>query len=130
MEEQVTEERDPQGLRRELADSTQLKGYMEELRSRLPAFTRRAAAVEPEAPGSVEWLGRIGKFWWKAREDRELTRDEVAERSGTRLNEIMFLEAGLLTPQELKPDFLRGYAEALGDAELFAQFQEQFPQKA
>ena len=53
----------PRSTRRDavLRDSD-LKAYVDKLYHRLPTYAELAADIAPEAPGSVEWLGRIGKL--------------------------------------------------------------------
>lgn len=82
--------------------------------------------MPPEAPRSIEWLGRTGKFWWGYREQGNLSRYQVANRMGVNVNEVRFFEVGLAVPEVALSDFPRRYAEALGKPELYEQFREQF----
>jgi len=107
-------------------DSPEFKAYMAELRMRLPGYARRAATVPPGERDSVEWLGRMGKFWWEAREREGLSRSQVAKRMGVTANQIRFLEFGLAGSEELTIDFLGRYAAALGRPSLLEEFSATF----
>lgn len=127
-------------------DSPDIQEYQEELFKRLVVYARLAAFIPKEAPGSVEWLGRIGKFWWEAREQSGLDRYQMAERMDVHVNSVRFVEVGigypelgLITPDgKVSPEavgeseFPRKYAQALGNPEFYNQFLEKFipsPQK-
>lgn len=112
-------------IRDQVEHSEEMKGYMQEFQQRILEFTRRAAVVPPNSKGSVEWLGRIGKFWWQARENQGLSRYEVAEKLGVPVNQIRFLEFGMPTPNELR-SLTDRYAEALGQPDLSDQFCKTF----
>ena len=107
-------------------ESEEFGGYLEELRQRLPAYGLRAASVMPEEPGSIELAGRIGKFWWEARERAGVSRYQIAERMGMSPNQVRFLEVGLASPEELRNGILPAYAEALGQPELLEECRQQF----
>ena len=126
--------------RQDVLDSPELAAYVEALWPRLAEFARLAATVPPEAPGSIEWYGRIGKFWWLARERQGLTREEVAQRMSEDIDSVRFLEFGLgwselgITTGDNKidpsavadSDMVKGYAQALGQPQLYEQFCERF----
>ena len=99
---------------------------MDELWRRLRVFARRSAAIPADERGSFEWLSAAGTFWWEARERAGLSRDEVARRLNVPLNQVRFIEFGLVTPQELSERCVREYARALGAPELSDQFRERF----
>lgn len=127
-------------IRRAILNDPEFKIYMEELWVRLPKFGELAASIPAEAPGSVEWLGRIGKFWWLAREQQGLTRREVAQRIGVETDAVRFLEFGMgyselgiidqdgkLNPSAaVESPLVGGYANALGRPELLEQFRDRF----
>lgn len=111
----------------DVVQSPEFDQYLEELRERLPGYGRRAAGVTPKARGSVEWLGRIGKFWWEARERKSLTRQQVAERSSIPVNKVRFLEVGLATWDEIQDtELLQSLAAALEEPALYEQCKNQF----
>jgi hypothetical protein len=106
--------------------SAESRVYMDELWRRLRVFSTRSAGIPADERGSFEWLATAGAFWWEAREHAGLSRDEVANQVGSSVNQIRFLEFGVVTPQELSERRLRPYARALGDPGLYEQFQERF----
>lgn len=106
-------------------ESSDFTEYLDELRRRLPEYARRAAAVSPEAKGSIEWLARIGKFWWEAREREGLSRYQVAEKLDVPVNSVRFLELGIASLDEVA-NLPPKYATALGRPELYSRFIEQF----
>jgi hypothetical protein len=99
---------------------------MDELWHRLRVFSTRSAGIPADERGSFEWLAAAGAFWREARERAGLTRDEVAQQLGLSVNQIRFLELGLVTSHELSERRLRPYARALGDPGLYEQFHERF----
>lgn len=133
-------------LRRGIQDSTEFRVYIDEMLRRLPQYSDLAAGIPAEAPGSVEWLKRIGAFWVEAREQQGLTIRDVAQRIGVETDAVRFLEFGMGYPElgiidpngQINPgavvesDLARNYAGALGRPELFEKFREQFgpPQAA
>jgi hypothetical protein len=100
--------------------------YMDELWRRLRVFSTRSAGIPADERGSFEWLAAAGAFWWEARERAGLTREEVAHQLGAPVNQIRFLEFGLVTSHELSERLLRRYARALGEPGLYEQFHERF----
>jgi hypothetical protein len=106
--------------------SDEFRAYMDELWRRLRVFSKRSAAIPPDARGSFEWLSAAGTFWWEARERAGLSRDEVAQQLAVPLREVRFLEFGLVTLQNLSEQRLREYARVLGTPELYEQFRERF----
>lgn len=106
-------------------ETLELKRYMEKLWQRLPGYARRAAALPSESAGSVEWLGRIGKFWWNAREGFGLDRNQMAERLGVDLDVVRFFELGLGEGKELT-DLPQHYATVFGKPELYDEFCHKF----
>lgn len=106
-------------------NSPQFKLYLDELWRRLPNYAERAAAISPEAPSSVEQLGRIGKYWWRARETARLSRYHVAERMGVSVNQVRFFEIGLGSEEE-RETLPLPYANALGRPDLYVQFLKRF----
>src|SRR3989344_7699371 len=107
-------------------ESPEYRAYVEELWNRMPAHARRAATIPPNEPGSVEWLARVGKFWWEAREQTRLSRYQLAVRAGIKVNQVRFLEFGLAKPEELRDELLRDYAGALGKTDLYNDYQSRF----
>ncbi len=101
---------------------------MDELWRRLQVFSKRAAAIPAEERGSFEWLSSAGAFWWQARERAGLSRQDLAQGLGIPVNQVSFLEFGLVMPQELSERSLRSYARALGAPDLYEQFRERFEQ--
>ncbi|HEY3059297.1 MAG TPA: hypothetical protein VGL99_10020 [Chloroflexota bacterium] len=108
------------------ADAAELRQYMDELWQRLRLVARHSAPLPASAPGSVDWLASVGRFWWQARERAGLSRADLAQRLDRPLNQVRFFEFGLFSIQELKNGFLLDYARALGDPELVARFREEF----
>jgi hypothetical protein len=106
--------------------SDELRIYMDEMWRRLRVFSRRSAAIPAEERGSFEWLTAAGAFWWDARERAGLSRDDVAHQLGVTVNHVRFLEFGLVTLRELSEKPMRAHAEALGQPDLYVQFQERF----
>ncbi|MBI2642182.1 MAG: helix-turn-helix domain-containing protein [Candidatus Wildermuthbacteria bacterium] len=107
-------------------ESRELREYMDELWKRLPEHTRRAASVKPGSHRSVEWYAQVGKFFRDAREQAGLDRYQVAKRMDVPVNHIRFLEVGVADEGELDRDFLKNYANALGESELFDTAQRRF----
>jgi hypothetical protein len=103
-----------------------LRSYLDEMWRRLPDFAVRAATLPADERGSFEWQAAAGRFWWTAREQAGLTRDEAARRLGCSVNELRLLEFGLLTRRAFGGRRLRAYAQRLGDADLYTQFQDRF----
>ena len=107
-------------------NSPEFRAYMDEVYRRLPTYARRAATIPPGEKGSIEWLARVGKYWWGAREQEHLPRCRVAELAGAHVNSVRLLEFGLALETELSPEFLQRYATALGHPELYEEFQQKF----
>mgnify|MGYP001610657491 CR=1 FL=1 len=124
-DEQPDEEEQRRKEALDAVNSPEFKQYLDELWTRLPGYGEHAAAIRSEAPGSVEQLGRIGKYWWQAREAEGLTRYEVAERMGVPVNQVRFLEVGMGSEEEreILPVL---YANALGKPDLYVGFLKQF----
>ena len=101
---------------------------MDELWGRLRVFSKRSAAIPAEERGSFEWLSSAGAFWWQARERAGLSRADLAQLLGSTVNQVCFLEFGLVMPQELSERYLRSYARALSNPDLYEQFRERFEQ--
>lgn len=97
--------------------------YMDELFSLLPAYGRRATTFSEGAPGSVEWLRKIGDFWQGARKGVGITQEELAERMGVTSTKLQFLELGTEPPTT---NLLRRLAEALGNPTLYDEFLQKF----
>jgi transcriptional regulator with XRE-family HTH domain len=89
-------------------------------------FSKRSAAIPAEERGSFEWLASVGMFWWQARERAGLSREDLAQGLGMAINEVRFLEFGLVTRRDLSEQRLRAYARALGSADLYEQFRARF----
>jgi len=107
-------------------ESREFRDYAAELSARLPEYARRAASVEPETEGSIEWCGRIGKFWWQAREQKGLSRYQVAEKMAVNVNQVRFMEVGFNDLTDLSNDFFVSYAQALDRPELYKEFCRRF----
>lgn len=106
--------------------SQEMDDYLRKLKERLPRYAQIAAGVEPGAKGSAEWLQRIGRFCWEARERAGLLRADVAERMEVDPHSITMLDCGVADETELNEDFLRKFFEAVGDPSLFDKFIEEF----
>jgi transcriptional regulator with XRE-family HTH domain len=91
-------------------------------------FSTHSAAIPAKERASYEWLSSAGAFWWQARERAGMSRDDVAHGLGIPVNQVRFLEFGLVTPRELSERSLRAYARALGAPDLYEQFRERFEQ--
>lgn len=116
------------------------RAFRAEMFKRMPVYGNLAASIPAEAPGSVEWLGRVGKFWWKAREQQGLTRQRTAQQMGVGVSALRFLEVGLGYPElgivnpdgEINPnaaadsDIVKNYAQALGQPQLYEDFCKTF----
>lgn len=111
---------------RDVFEDPDVKDYLDQLWARLPSYARRSAAVPPGDPSSIEWMGRVGKFWWELREQHNLSRYQVADLMGAHINEVRFFEFGLAMPEVALSDFPKSYAEALGKPELYEEFREKF----
>lgn len=134
------DEPDPQDQALLNRNSPEFRAYTDELYRRMPTMARLAALIAPGQPGSVEWLGRIGRFWWEAREETGLSRTEVAKRMNIDINTVRFVEfgygypeLGLVSPEgRINPtsiaesDFPGRYAEALGRVDLLPTFRARF----
>jgi hypothetical protein len=107
-------------------NSAEFRAYVDELWRRLRVFSKRSAAIPAQERGSFEWLSAAGAFWHQAREQAHVSREEVAEQLGVSLNQIRFLELGLVAPIELTERRLRDYARTVGDPDLYDQFRDQF----
>jgi hypothetical protein len=99
---------------------------MDELWQRLRLVSRGAARVPAAAPGSVDWLARVGRFWWQARERAGVSRAELAARLDCPVNQLRFFEFGLFSPEELGGGLVHEYARALGEPDLVGRFREEF----
>ena len=99
---------------------------MDELWGRLRVFSKRSAAIPAQEQGSFEWLSAAGAFWKDARERAGLSPDEVATQLGLPVNQVRFLELGLVGRHELSEHRLREYARTVGDPELYDQFRQRF----
>ncbi len=102
-----------------------MRAYVDELAERLPRYARRAAALKPEEVGSVEWSKAVGQYWRGAREARNISRYGLAARMNTHVNNIRFLELGIVEIEELD-GFLEPYSQALGDPDLFEGYRKTF----
>jgi hypothetical protein len=107
-------------------DTAELRQYMDELWQRLRLVARQSAPLPASAPGSVDWLASVGRFWWHARERVGLSREELAQRLDRSINQVRFFEFGLFSVEELRNGFLHQYARALGEPDLVDRFREQF----
>ena len=110
----------------ESAETAELRGYMDELWKRIPEYAQRAHDIPSGARNSVEWLKQIGDFWRAERENKGLSRQEVAERMSVPVNRIRFIEVGVPEEEDLNDKFLQLYAEALESPEFPQSFKEQF----
>ena len=113
-------------IRRNVAEADELERFMLKVIGRLPHYMKRCD-IKVEAEGSAEWLSRLGRFWWREREVKGLSRPEVATRMGRDVDNVNLLEFGLAEDVELRADFLQGYANALGEPQIFDRFEEIFP---
>ena len=107
-------------------DSAEFRSYLDELWRRLRVFSEHSAAIPAEERGSYEWLVSAGTFWWQAREQAGMSREDLAQDLGIAVNQIRFLEFGLVGPRELSEHSLRPYARALGAPDLYEQFRDRF----
>lgn len=113
-------------VKQSVAEADELERFMLKVLRRLPGYMRRCS-ITPELEGSAEWMSKLGMFWWNAREERGVSRSDVAVRMRVPEDNVRFLEFGLAEQDELKEDFLRGYSLAIGAPEIYDQFQEKFP---
>ncbi|HLZ26516.1 MAG TPA: hypothetical protein VKV73_04270 [Chloroflexota bacterium] len=107
-------------------NSAEFRAYMDELWGRLRVFSKRSAAIPAQEQGSFEWLSAAGAFWKDARERAGLSPDDVASQLGLPVNQVRFLELGLVGRHELSEHRLREYARTVGDPELYDQFRQRF----
>lgn len=123
--------------------NSEIEAYQAELLKRFELCASIGYSVPEGAPGSVRWIGKIGKFWWKAREEQGLSSTEAAQGLGIGVGELVclevgmgYLELGLVNKSgELhfdvlgtlaKSEFPRRYAEVLKKPELCEAFREEF----
>jgi len=99
---------------------------MDELWLRLRLVARQSAPLPAAAPGSVEWLADVGRFWWQARERAGLSRADLAQRLDRSENQVRFFEFGLFSVKELQNGLLDAYARALGEPALVDRFRDEF----
>ncbi len=102
------------------------RAHLDELIKRLPGYADRAYAVPPGMPGSIEWLGGVGKYWTEAREKQNLNRPQFSRRIGVPSSDLMFFEIGLAGPDVALSSLPRRYAETLGKPELYDRYRERF----
>ena len=107
-------------------NSAEFRAYVDELWRRLRVFSKRSATIPPAERGSFEWLSAAGGFWKSARERAGLSTQDVAVPLGLTVNQVRFLELGLVSRHELSEQRLRKYALTVGDPELYDRFCEQF----
>jgi len=91
-------------------NSAEFRAYLDELWRRLRVFSKRSAAIPADERGSFEWLSAAGAFWKTARERAGLSAQDVALQLGLSVNQVRFLELGLVTRYELSERRLRDYA--------------------
>src|SRR5690348_18326035 len=103
-----------------MLQTTDLRPYLDELWARLPAFADSAAGLPAEERGSIEWLAAAGAFWWRAREDAELSLEHAAEVLKCSVNEVRLMEYGIVSPSTFGPHRLHHYSGRLGDHDLYA----------
>jgi hypothetical protein len=106
--------------------SAEFRAYVDEVWGRLRVFSKRSAAIPAEERGSFEWLSAAGAFWKDARERAGLSPQDVALQLGLPVNQVRFLELGLVTRHELSEHRLRDFARTVGDPGLYDQFRERF----
>lgn len=82
--------------------------------------------MHQRAPGSIEWLGRTGKFWYQARKFAKIEPRQLAEGLGIDIDELHFFESGLTDPETVYGDLPKRYADTLGHPELYDLFCERF----
>lgn len=111
--------------REKAGDPPELRGYMDKLWQRLPAFARRTV-IPPGDQGSVEWLGATGQYWWREREEMRMSQKQAAEALGIDIGELRLSEHGVTEPETWLGDFPRRYAEILQKPELYDQFCRRF----
>jgi hypothetical protein len=107
-------------------NSAEFRAYLDELWRRLRVFSKRSAAIPADERGSFEWLSAAGAFWKTARERAGLSAQDVALQLGLSVNQVRFLELGLVTRYELSERRLRDYARTVGDPDLYEEFCERF----
>jgi hypothetical protein len=107
-------------------NSAEFRAYLDEVWRRLRLFSKRTAAIPPDERGSSEWLSAAGTFWKAARERAGLSAQDVAPRLGLSVNQVRFLELGLVTRNDLSEQRLREYARTVGDPELYEVFRKRF----
>ena len=117
------------GEREDFTKDPDFNRYLDRLWSRLPGFAERAAGIKTEAPGSIEQFGRMGKFWWTAREAREMSRKDIAQGLAetpqeveTMVDNVRFFEVGLGEPTAYRGSFPQRYSDVLGDSLLYKQY--------
>jgi hypothetical protein len=107
-------------------NSEEFRAYVDELWRRLRVFSKRSAAIAADEQGSFEWLSAAGAFWKSARERAGLSAQDVALQLDLPVNQLRFMELGLVTRHELSERRLRDYARTVGDPELYDQFRARF----
>ena len=109
-----------------MIDASELRTYLDELWGRMPAFSKYAAGLPAEERGSLEWLAAAGRFWWSAREDAGLSRDEAARALRCSVNRLRLMEYGIVAPGAFGSRRLRQYAECLGAGALYDRFHDHY----
>jgi hypothetical protein len=120
----------PTARNEERPETPEMQEFVEELRKRLPAYAAEVGAVPANEPGSVEWLLRVGRFWWEARERCKLTRADVARKMGVDSNRVTLFEVGLADVADAMNGFVDDFAAALGEPKLVSEFDRKFRQES
>jgi hypothetical protein len=102
------------------------RAFLDELWRCLPTFAVQSASLPAEARGSFEWLAAAGQFWWTAREEAGVSREDAARALGCSTDRLRLLEFGLVSPGAFATRRWRGYASRLGDPGLYQQYRDRF----
>jgi hypothetical protein len=106
--------------------AVELRTYLDELWRRLPAFARNAAGLPPDAPGSPEWLEAAGRYWWHAREESGVSREDAARVLGCTEDQLRLMEFGIIAPSTFARRRLHAYGTRLGYPDLYDRYHAHF----
>lgn len=126
----MTTEQPEQGSGETLPDYVRSDEFIQFTRylieSRLPLLATRATSVKPNAIGSIEWCHEAGGYLLEKRAELGLSRTEMAELMGVPKSQVLFLETGFASLEEIL-NLAPKYAAALNTPpEFYKLFKKQF----
>ncbi len=103
-----------------------IKSMQELFDNQLPLLATRATSVKPNAIGSIEWCHKAGGYLLEKRAELGLSRTEMAELMGVPKSQVLFLETGFASLEEIL-NLAPKYAAALNTPpEFYERFRKQF----